>query len=689
MRRPQNGFVPLTGEESGSGPSRAAALIAWTMAAMAVLTGTAGVVISAGGGGEVPFKSLIIAVAIAVLGALLAAARPRALLGWLFLGAALAFGTSGAATALITQEMLTSPGITALAVWHSDRFGAVVIPLGTLALTLLPDSRLPSPRWRAPVVIAVLVQAILVAIWSFSRTPAAGPHGSWPEAIAALENPFGLFPAAWAEGLDAVAWLLPVPMVLSVAAMIARLRSSRGQERSRLVMMVLALAALVGAIIAGQVLWAPVADTIEAITTLLFAVVLISAVLRRQIEGVSVAVHYAFVSVVLGGVVVALYVVSVGALTAAGPELSRFGSGVIAALAALAVLPLRSRLQRWVHRLMYGDVRDPFKAVTRLVENTHGAPSIERVLGAIAASTVTSLRAVSVRVEAFGVHVVHPPGGDTAIEHGPSHHADLLSGERIVGSITVSLQPRRELKRDEQRLIAELGRHAGIAVDSVHLAEQVADHHRAVITAREEERRHLGRELHDGVGPTVAGLSMQLGVLRPLVHSDPDAVVARLAKLEQTADSALDDIRRVAHGLRPPVLDQLGLAESVQQMADSMGLVGVAESVMHGPLPAAVEVAAYRICSEALANIARHSGTLAYRLRIQDVADCLVLVVEDDGVGPEVSSPVGLGLSTMRERAQELGGTLTIRAGDGGGTVVTAVLPLSATKDPTTSRGRA
>jgi two-component system NarL family sensor kinase len=254
----------------------------------------------------------------------------------------------------------------------------------------------------------------------------------------------------------------------------------------------------------------------------------------------------------------------------------------------------------------------------------------------------------------------------------------LVTGDRVIGSIAVAPPPGRRLRRDEERLLTELGRHAGLAVDCVRLAAEVAAHHRQVVSAREEERRRLGRELHDELGPTVAGLAMQLGALRPLVRTDPDTVVERLSRLEQSASAALGDIRRVAHALRPPVLDQVGLGPALLQVAESLDL-SVVESVFdHEPLPAAVELAAYRIAAEALTNVARHATVRAVRLAVRATGGALVLTVEDHGVGlcDAGAAPGGLGLSTMGERAEELGGSFTVGEGHGGGALVTAVLPL-------------
>lgn len=463
-------------------------LLAWGLGVACVCGAGVGIWLSAADAASAPWKSLILPVVLSLPGTLIAASRPRALLGWLLLAVAVCFTTSALAQVWIRHGDASDALVTAFAAWYA----------------------------------------------------------------------------------------------LCVAAMAVRVRRARGADRSRLVVLFLALAVLVAAIVAGHALGEPASEIVEILASLLFGLVLVSAVLRRQLEGVTVVVHHAFVLTTLGALVVGVYVLTVGALAATGPDLSRFGAGVVAACAALVVQPLRVRLQRWVDRLMQGDRRDPFQAVTRLAEGTHRAPSLEGVLSAVASSLATSLRVPRVRVDAFGVSAGHPPRVGTAGDTGPEHRVPLVAGDREIGSAVLVLQPGRRLRPDERRLLAELGRHAGLAVDSARLATEVAAHHREVVAAREEERRRLGRELHDDLGPTVAGLSMQLGALRPLVHRDPDTVVARLARLEEAASGALGDIRRLAHQLHPPVLDQVGLARAVRQVADSLDLAVAAEVVEHG-----------------------------------------------------------------------------------------------------------
>ena len=209
----------------------------------------------------------------------------------------------------------------------------------------------------------------------------------------------------------------------------------------------------------------------------------------------------------------------------------------------------------------------------------------------------------------------------------------------------------------------------------MRLSERAAEHSRDLVIAREEERRRLGRELHDELGPTVAGLSMQLGALQAVVRTDPDAAVARLANLERSAASALVDIRRVAHDLRPPVLDQVGLVAALQHLGESLGLAVGVDGDVGGPLPAAVELAAYRIGAEALANVVRHAGVRRARIAVVRDGPVLELEVSDSGAAAERSPGQGVGLGSMRERAEEIGGSLAVDAGPRGW-VVRARLPL-------------
>lgn len=214
---------------------------------------------------------------------------------------------------------------------------------------------------------------------------------------------------------------------------------------------------------------------------------------------------------------------------------------------------------------------------------------------------------------------------------------------------------------------------------SLHPQELLADLRRSrerILRAREDERSRLQRDLHDGLGPTLASLYQRVDAARGLIHRDPAAAEHLLADVGEQTREVIGDIRALVQGLRPPELDQLGLRGSIECLGarlDPMA-VEITGSELRG-LPPAVEVAAYRIVAEALTNAARHAQASKVRLDLDRVDDRLRIAVSDDGVGLDSIPEVGTGLRSMRERAEELGGTLTHRRGARGGTRVTAVLP--------------
>ncbi len=236
-----------------------------------------------------------------------------------------------------------------------------------------------------------------------------------------------------------------------------------------------------------------------------------------------------------------------------------------------------------------------------------------------------------------------------------------MSGTAELGALSVAWGPGREPTADERRLLADLGRHGGIAVQAVWLADELRAGRERLVVAREEERRRLRRNLHDEVGPTLAGLAMQLGVVRTLVADDPTAAADRLGLLQDAARTALGTLRRMAHDLRPPALDELGLAGALQQLGETLGLRLRFTGSQPERLPAAVEVAAYRIGAEALHNVVRHAGTDVVELTVDRVGGELLLVVRDDGAGRAPGSPpasgcrdAGAGRRARRDRRRRL-----------------------------------
>jgi signal transduction histidine kinase len=272
----------------------------------------------------------------------------------------------------------------------------------------------------------------------------------------------------------------------------------------------------------------------------------------------------------------------------------------------------------------------------------------------------------------------------------PVNFALTHQGE-IVGQLQVALRARDEpFSALDERLIRSIARQAGAVVHAVQLTADLQRSRRQLVTSREEERRRLRRDLHDGLGPSLASLMLKIGSARAILHDDTQAAESLLAEMEADVESTLAEVRRVVYNLRPPELDQLGLMGAIEACARSyvadserdQPVVTVVGPVSIPTMPAAVEIAAYRIVQEGLTNVMRHAQanqcavSLAFEPASRNNEGRLIVTIRDDGLGLPGNISPGVGLVSMRERATELGGVCEIEPALGGGTLVRAVLPV-------------
>jgi signal transduction histidine kinase len=218
-------------------------------------------------------------------------------------------------------------------------------------------------------------------------------------------------------------------------------------------------------------------------------------------------------------------------------------------------------------------------------------------------------------------------------------------------------------------------------VSAAALADALAASRARLVQAREEERRRLRRDLHDGLGPTLAGIGLGLDLVAAALDGDPAGARRTLRELGAETAAAVDDVRRLVQDLRPPALDEMGLVPAIRQQADRLALrspglvLRVDADGVLPPLAAATEVAAYRIAVEAVTNSVRHADARTCRVDVT-ADDVLRIEVVDDGRGIRTGTVRGVGLVAMTERAAEVGGTCTVGAAAPGGTRVVAMLPL-------------
>jgi signal transduction histidine kinase len=396
-------------------------------------------------------------------------------------------------------------------------------------------------------------------------------------------------------------------------------------------------------------------------------------------------------TLVYGALSVAVAAGYLGLVGVAGLLAGRPGTRVapLAAAAVVAVLigPLRAWLQVRVRRLVYGLRDEPYAALRDLGRELATSAPDDDVPARLVSTVRRSLRAPYVAV-AVGDETGFPVAAESGL---PAQHRltlPLLHRGEQVGMLLVGYDDRHRLSAADRSLLVDLSRQAGGAIRAVQLtrslqqnAAQLQQARERLVLTREEERRRLRRDLHDGLAPTLAAAGLTAATAADLAERDPGRAGALIGSVQDTLQTAVGDIRAMVDELRPPALDELGLVQALRERATELRQ-GMTVEVLAPDglpeLPAAVEVAAYRICQEALMNVLKHSGARTARVTL-GTSGGLTMVVEDDGVGVDGIDDRrthGVGLASMRERAAELGGDCTVDETPGGGTRVSVRFPL-------------
>jgi signal transduction histidine kinase len=401
-------------------------------------------------------------------------------------------------------------------------------------------------------------------------------------------------------------------------------------------------------------------------------------ILRYRLLGIETVLRRGLVYGLLTAAVVGVYLVLT---TVAGTRLDRgpLPGVVAAALVAVGLTPLRERLQTAVDRLVYGDRRDPMRAVTRLGDRVAAAEESD-LLRAVLASVADAVHAPGAAVLA--------PDGSLLATHGASSassKAELLPlrvGGRELGALQIAPRGAGEPYSDgDRRLLVALVPQVAVVVRALELAEALEVERDRVVAVTRKERDRLRRDLHDGLGPSLSGVSLGLQALQDAQAADDQATADQLlARIRDEVATAVHEVRRILDDLRPALLDSTRLPDAIRRHAAAVSTgplqVSVDAAADLPTLPPAVETAAYRITQEALTNVVRHAGAHHAHVTLDTSAVALTVTVTDDGRGIDRASPGGVGLASMRQRAQALQGTLRVDSGDHG-TIVMAILPLN------------
>jgi signal transduction histidine kinase len=575
-------------------------------------------------------------------------------------------------------------------VFHAPRgeFANAVLLLGPLAIgpgfalilpglaLVFPTGRLPSRRWNLPVGLLVGAMAagtLVELILPGPITPE--PRGS--------HNPFGIegLPAS----LAAAAYPLVVAaivgvMVLGVAAVLTRYRSGdatlRLQLRWFIAAVLLAAVPLPVSIVPG--VGGPQWALLASVGLILVPVSVGIAVMRYRLYEIDLIINRGLVYGALGLIVAAAYVVLATALgRLAGGEGSPATATVATVVAALVALAARQAVQHAIDRFLYGRRGDPLAVIGSVARRLESAGTPEGLLTDVVGDLREALKLEAAAVYAVdGILLAGNAGSEVGARVPLAHQGE------VVGELRVWTARGDELKSDDLRLLQNLGPQLGVAIEAVRLKRDLQRARERLVAALEDERRRLRHDLHDGLGPTLTAITLRADAATNLLMKDPARARELLDELRRAAGDAIAEVRQLVHGLRPMALDELGLVGAIREQGigvDRAGMAGPDVVIDEGPklppLPAAVEVAAYRIATEAITNAIRHAGAQHCRVRIVANTD-LEVEVTDDGHGWDGRLIPGVGIQSMRERAADLGGTLTIARVPGGGTSVLARLPL-------------
>ena len=662
-----------------------------------------------GGGGVVGYGISAVAVVVYVwVGGLIAARIRGNAIGWLLCLTGLSLAVSLFSEQYALRALATAPGSLPGARQVGALAGGTLLLAVILLIVLVllfPDGRLPSRRWR-PVLWGTYVIFAGAALQQLQggTTVSGGLTNALQAAGVAYPTPLGVFPrhGLFSAALVVIAAIAVTTAVLVVASVFVRRRGAGAELRQQLAWLgyVGALTAVWFAVIAieslitggngwlGTLIWGLLILTPVAGIPLACAV----AVLKYRLYDLDVVVKKTVVAALVAAAFTAIYalvVVGVGAVTGhAGSSALTFAAAV---LAAVALQPVRARAGLLADRLVYGRRASPYEVLSEFAGRIAGAYSTEEVLPAMArmVAEATGAQRAEVWLTSGGTdrleaawpcvaeHLGRPaapaavagPDGRTlafAVEH---------RGERL-GALRVACSPREPLTPAGERLVRDVAAQAGLVLRNVGLIEDLRASRQRLVTAADEARRGLERNLHDGAQQQLVALRISLGLARQAVATSPGEAADLLTQTERQAAEALEELRDLAHGIYPPLLADLGLAAALQSQARKAAVPVTVEAPGVGRYSQDIEAAVYFCVLEALQNVAKYAQASAAQATLCHNGQYLTFTVTDDGSGfDQATTPMGTGLQGIADRLAALGGTIGITSAPGHGTQVTGRVP--------------
>jgi signal transduction histidine kinase len=526
-----------------------------------------------------------------------------------------------------------------------------------------------------------------------------------------IPNPLGSIAVVdMNNGAPGVIWLVGLGVIVTaMAGTVVRARRSTGELRQQLRWLAFAAAltavALVGLIVAFAVGFQPPEAAFEAVILLGYGIAVPAAcgiaILKHGLYELDVVISKTVVYAVLAAFFTAVYLaIVVGIGTAIGSTHSSFLTVLAAATIAVAFNPVRDRAKRFANRIVSGPRASPYEVLSEFSERVAGTYSVEDVLPRMATllgrgtgardATVWLRVGAELRPSAsWGSNGGEPapipmPDGELPVVHNASKVAAVRHREELLGALTVTKPPNDPLTAAEDKLVDDLAAQAGLVLRNVRLTEELRANleelrasRQRLVTAQDEERRRIERNIHDGAQQQLVALAVQARMAETLAGKDPDRERELLHQVQQGLRDALDDLRDLARGIYPPLLADQGLVAALEAQARRSQVPVAVEAEGVARYRQEAEAAVYFCVLEALQNVAKYADASRATVQLRCSADELLFEVQDDGRGFDpVATGYGTGVQGMVDRLAALGGDLRVESEPGSGTTVVGTLPM-------------
>jgi signal transduction histidine kinase len=696
---------------------RNVARLAWLLLALVVLLTIADLVLTTVNGTRgwgnsygITGASSAVPLTFAAMGALVASRQQNNAVGWIFLGAGLAWVLAATAQQYAIRTVFVAPGSLpggVVAAWlGSWVFLPVVSLLGIFLPLLFPNGKLPSRRWRLFALLMGVLAVAAIVVDAFppaNLTITSGGELQNATLLATDQNDLLAILAGFLQ------LLLAAGALVSIAGMIVRYRSATAEVRHQLKWFLFAVAILVAALItttfASSNTGSSFAATFFVVAALGLPVATGVAILKYRLYDIDVVISRTLVYGSLAALITAIYVgiaVGIGSLVGSGGKpnlgLSILATGIV----AVGFQPVRERLQRIANRLVYGKRATPYEVLSefsgRVAESYASEEVLPRMARVLCEGTSADLAEVWLRSGGALRRAAAFPDradADAAVEFNGSvapsmPHADrtVLVGHQgdVLGALTVTKRRGESLTPIEMKLMDDLAHQAGLVLKNVGLSADLQarlDDLRAsrqrLVAAQDSERRRIERNLHDGAQQHLVAIKVKLGLVEILAARDKNKAATKLAELKHDADEALETLRDLARGIYPPLLADQGLGAALRSQAAKATIPVHVEDDGVGRYSQETEAALYFCTLEALQNIQKYAAASRVEVRLRaDVHDLSVEIV-DDGRGFDMHHVSrGAGLTNMEDRLDALGGALYVESAPGAGTTLRATVPVAA-----------